>query len=624
VTKAKARGPAHPHEKPHHPHWPLALLLFVFVFLVGLMSVHESSTWLHIRTGAKIMTERVLPRAEPFSYTVAGRPWTTDSWLADCWFYVAHRAFGPGGLIALKSLAAAAGFSLLLPLNFASPLTSAAVLALGAAAAWTGLTELPAVFDLLMLALFIRVLRPRRRFSLGMLATAALLQWLWANLHGTTAVLGVWLALLKAFKAGLRTSEKRERLGHWGVFAAVLLALGANPHGYAVVPHMFGGMEASATAWQPLSAVLNLRNVFFLAGAASCFVMLQQEFFLTLTAATSLGLALLVPELHALAILACCPVISLALGHFTKPQDDDLAGLSRFAVCLGAVLGLHWLSVTAPLAPSRGYGAQSLDGAAHFLKSSGVRGRMFNEVESGALLIGASDRPVFVDARAALYGPQFLRDATEWPQRFKQLDGVYAFDYAVLLNKRAGSPAKILDEDSDWRLAYADDAALVYIKRGGASGWLVKDWPARLLRPNALWPERLDPLLADARRLPKVMEELDRWILQAPDSAQALLWKAYALDRRGLTDGAERLLQLAERRARLRRDPELAGTLAYVLDRRGEGKRARRLYRRAALIARRRGERALYAELLGRLGDSHRRAGQDQEAEAVERLKKGA
>jgi len=49
----KNRAGAHPHETPHHPHWPLAVVLFAFVFFLGLFSVHESSTGVHIKTGDK-------------------------------------------------------------------------------------------------------------------------------------------------------------------------------------------------------------------------------------------------------------------------------------------------------------------------------------------------------------------------------------------------------------------------------------------------------------------------------------------------------------------------------------------------------------------------------------------
>ena len=50
---------AHPHEKPHHPHWPLETLLFAFVFALGWRSVHAPETWINLKTGAKILAEIV-------------------------------------------------------------------------------------------------------------------------------------------------------------------------------------------------------------------------------------------------------------------------------------------------------------------------------------------------------------------------------------------------------------------------------------------------------------------------------------------------------------------------------------------------------------------------------------
>lgn len=609
---------AHPHEKPHHPHWPLAALLFLFVFALGFLSVHEPRTWIHIKTGARILSERGVPRTDPFSYTVLGRPWTTDSWLADVLFHWVHKGFGPRGLIALKSLAAASAYALLLPLNPASPLLAASVLALGAVSAWTGFTETPAVFDWLMLALIIRILRPRRPFQWSMVAEVGFIEILWANLHGTSAVLGLWLVALKVFKASLRTHH-REALHYLALIAAAALGLALNPHGLRVIAHMFDGSGFSAAAWQPLSPWLNLYTVFALAGAAACWVCLQQEFFLAMTAATLLALSLIVPDLRPLYILAACPAVALAIGHFMLPWDDTSGRVARWAAGAGVLLSLHWAGVTVPLAPSRGYAAVSVEGALNFLKANGVSGRLFNEVESGALVIGGSERPVFVDERAALYGSAFMKDALRWPQRFRQLAEVYGFDSALVLNRRGASPAKVLDEDPSWSLAYADDWTLVYLKRSSPSGGLVLNAPFRILRPNRLWPDELDAPLREARRMPKVIEELDRWIVLAPDSIQALLWKAYALERLKLSQKAERLVLLAEARPRLRRDPELMALLGFLHENRRDLGRARGLYLRAAMFARRRGDRVLEAAVLARLSPVFRRLGDEDRARALEK-----
>jgi len=612
-------GKAHPQENPHHPHWPLAALLFLFVALLAACSVHESGTWLNIRTGAEILARRALPATDTFSYTVWGRPWSTDSWLCDVLFRHLDQSGGPWALAVLKCIVIGAAFALLLPLNPSSPLLAAGVLALAAAAAWPGMTETPGLFDFLLLALLIRVLRPRRAFTWAMVAQVGIVEVLWANLNGSAAMLGLWLAGLKAVKTTVHAG-RGERLRFGALLAAAAAGLMLNPHGFSLAAHVFFGAPSIAV-WQPLSPWFNLYVLFALAGAAACWICLQAEFFLSLTAASLLALSLIVPSLRPLYVMAASPLVALALGHFLIPPRETPGRSACLAAGLAALFTWHWYTVYLPLGRSRGYGASSLEGAVNFLKADGVSGRMFNEPETGDELLAVSGRPVFVDGRAGLYGPLFMKDAAHWPGRFRSLAEAYRFDYAVIRNCRAAYPARVLDEDPDWRLAYADDAALVYLRRSGSSGWLVASSPRRLVLPNQLWPDALDVLLArpqPLRRI-KVMEELDRWIVQAPGSVQPLLWKAYACDRLNLPQKAERLLRLVRGRLAGRRDPELMAGLAFVLQRRAEEGSALRLYKRAALLARRAGERSLEAAVSLRLAAACRRTGDGAQAGRFER-----
>lgn len=598
--KAHGHGHAHGHEKPHHPHWPLSILLFLFTLLLGLRSAHEPRTWLHIETGERILAERAVPREDPFSAGAAGARWTTDSWLGDVALAQAEKAGGRRGVVLLKSLVLAFAFALLLPVNHGSPLASATLLALGGVAAWPGFTETPAVFDLLFTALFIRLLRPRARFKPRHAVAAAALTALWANLHGSSAVLAVWFVGLKAFKASLRTAA-RERLGYWVMFAAAAFALSFNPHGWGLLTRAFsdglpfpGGWTASWTSpW----------TLFLLAGLVSCWVTLQQEFVTTLIAATCLALSAALPALRPLAVLAACPVVALALGHVLRPRDDTWPRVLRWTLLALLLLGAH-RAVIVPLQDARGYGAPVLDGAAAFLKTSGVAGRMFNPPELGAELIGLAGRPVFTDGRPGLYTRQFLRDAQEWPRLWTQLDSIYRFDYAVLPNRRAGWPAQPLDRDPAWRLAYADDEALVYVKRDGPNALLHAQARPRLLPPNRLWPEELDASMPDARRAGLALEELDRWTVQAPTAVQPLIWKAYVLHRLKLADKAQWLLEQAAERIGRARDPEILAMHGAVLQAMGRSAEGAAALRRAAREARRRREPAAESAILERLRSS--------------------
>jgi tetratricopeptide (TPR) repeat protein len=606
---------AHPHEKPHHPHWPLETLLFAFVFALGWRSVHAPETWIHLKTGARIIAERRLPKTDPFGYGSAGGAWTTDSWLFDAAAAKLDSVGGVQAVVFVKSLAAAAAFALLLPINHGSPLAAASLLALGACAGWTGLVETPAVFDLLFFALFLRLLRPRHRFRWWQGAAAAALTSLWANMHGASALLALWLVGLKVFKTSLRTAA-RERLAYWATLGACVLTLSWNPLGWPVLGRTFADATTVVGGWP--ADWLSLYTLFAVAGLASSWYTLQQEFVTTLAATTVIALSFVLPGLRPLAILAACPVISLALGHWLKARADTWPRVLRWSVFAGFLLAGYMHFVAAPLSRARGYGSPVLSGAAYYLKSNGVRGRMFNEPDAGAELIGLSERPVFVDARPGVYPTAFKREAAAWPRLFGQLDMVYRFDYAVVLNRRAGSPARIIDENPAWTLVYADDRALVYLKKVGENTWLVPSQQTRLIAPNRMWPDALDPLLADKRKAGKALEELDRWLVQAPDCVQALIWKAYALGRLGLSDKADRHLELARERPRLRRDPELLAAYAFALEARGRAAEAKTAYRAALESAERLNEPRVEAEILPRLAALHRKLGEEEGARAAE------
>ena len=605
---------AHPHENPHHPHWPLAGLLFLFIFLLGFFSVHETSTWINIKSGERILSTGVIPRVEPFSYSISEKSWSTVSWVSDVIFYRLDARFGPPGLIFFKALVAALAFALLLPLSPASPVMAAAVLSLGGLAAWAGFTETPAIFDLLMAVLFIRLLRPRRKFQWAWVPSAMILELLWVNLHGTSAVLGIWFVTLKLIKTALR-SEPGERYGYPLMLGGVAAAFLVSPQGWEIVPRLFGPPLYSLPHWQvPLEGLFGLLGAL---GAAACWICLQQEFFLSVAAASLIGLSLLFPSLRPLALLCSCPVITLALGHFIRPWNDTLVRVARLALVMGGLFGMNWSLHYAPLSRSRGYGSLNLAGVNEYLKANGIVGRMFNEADAGDALIGGGDRPVFIDGRAGLYGPAFMKDAASWSARWAQLDGIYGFDYAVVLNRRAAYPARALDIEP-WRLVYADDAALVYVKKSGANAWLVPGGSRPALEPNRLWPDAMDGALADPRRAAKLLEELDHWIVQSPDCVQALLWKAYALDRLKLAEKAQRLLFLAESRRRTASNPELAALRGFVLERRGQKDEAQQAYRKVAQLSRRLGDRLLESAVLSRLAPLSKAAGQEWEARGFE------
>ncbi len=552
-----------------------------------------------------MLARHAIPEADSFSHTASGQPWSTDSWLSDILFKELDRSGGLLALALLKCSVIAAAFALLLPLSPGSPLLAAGVLALGAVAAWPGMIEAPGFFDFLFLALLIRVLRPKRSFTWATVVQVGIVELLWSNLNGSSAFIGLGLVAVKVVKTSLRAG-RGEGLRFVALIAAVLAGMALNPHGFSIIRHTFLNTAPVLRSHLPW---FNFYSVFVLAGAAATWICLQQEFFLSVSAAGLLVLSLVAPVQQPLYVLAACPLIALACGHFVHPPRDTLGRVARMALGFAVLFAWHWYTVYVPLGRLPGYGRPALGGAVNFLKANGVTGRMFNEPETGDELLALSDRPVFVDSRADLYGASFMNDAERWPARFRQLAEAYRFNYVVIRNRRAAYPARVLDEDPDWRLAYADDAALVYLRRSSPAGWLVAGASRRLVAPNQLWPEAMDALLVQPSRGAKVLAELDAWIVQSPESVEPLLWKAYALDRMHMSPKAERLLEVARDRIARRRDPELMAGLGSVLERRGLVQEAIRLYQGVALLSRRQGERGLEAAVSLRLAAAWRQAG---------------
>ncbi|MGQ9512471.1 hypothetical protein [Thermodesulfitimonas sp.] len=75
----------------------LLLFLLIYGLLVLIVTafsggINDPDTWWHLATGKHIVQTRSLPHTDIFSWTAAGKPWTTHEWLAEILFYLAYAA----------------------------------------------------------------------------------------------------------------------------------------------------------------------------------------------------------------------------------------------------------------------------------------------------------------------------------------------------------------------------------------------------------------------------------------------------------------------------------------------------------------------------------------------------
>ncbi|HKQ58775.1 MAG TPA: hypothetical protein VJY35_12980, partial [Candidatus Eisenbacteria bacterium] len=118
------------------------------------------------------------------------------------------------------------------------------------------------------------------------------------------------------------------------------------------------------------------------------------------------------------------------------------------------------------------------DGVCDFIERSDVRGRMFNQFETGGFLLWRlwPDRLPFTDIHFAGRPDDMdvYTRATGRESWWRELERRFQFDYAVI-NRRGISDSLIVfyDRDTTWARVFTDDQAILYVKRGRGMDHLV-------------------------------------------------------------------------------------------------------------------------------------------------------
>ena len=184
-------------------HAPALLLLLAVV--ADSMQYADADLYGHIRYGEMILSTGHLIRADPFSYTAAGRQWIDHEWLAEVLMALVYNALGVLGLKLLKFLSAGAIVTLLAAgLAETGASIAAQFIALGAAAIVLiqQMQFRPQLFDYVFFAALIAMLARESHGRRAPLWLAVPMLALWANLHGGffigLAALGIYSAALAA------------------------------------------------------------------------------------------------------------------------------------------------------------------------------------------------------------------------------------------------------------------------------------------------------------------------------------------------------------------------------------------------------------------------------------------
>ena len=454
----------------------------IFLFTLAVFSpkvLGDGDTWSHVATGEWIIAHGAAPRADPFSHSMLGAPWTAHEWLSEVLLAIAFHLGGWSGVVLLTGAASAAA-ALIVGLTAARELRGApliATVAIGLSLVTANLLARPHVLALPIVAAWSAgLIAARARGRAPPLGLATLMS-AWANLHGGF-IFGLMLIGPFALEAvteapvGARLLAARA----WATFAlASLVAALINPYGVEalLLPFRLMSVEnlSRISEWRP------------------------QDFShigtMELAVLTLLGLTLTrpfaIPPIRAALLIA---LVAMALQHSRHQVLLGIIAPMLLARPIAAAIGagrfgedgrrVARVALPATVAAGLAIGAVRLmtpteqtDGASAPISALSAvpqelrRKPVLNDYAFGGYLIFEHVRP-FIDARAELYGDAMMGlygrlqagDDTAVERTLKRYDigwTIFAPDSRIVA---------ILDHEPGWRRLYADTTAIVHVRDG--------------------------------------------------------------------------------------------------------------------------------------------------------------
>lgn len=466
----------------------------------------DPDLWGHLAFGRQTLAQG-LARADTFSYTARGAPFLNHEWLSDVVTYALFRLTGPVGLVALRL--GLLGAMLLLVVAAVrrargDGLAAALVVALVVLGGFPWfVTARPQLFTFAFLAAFLLALVRADGGDRGLLLATPLFTLAWVNLHGGVvaglALLASWggLRLVQAAAGALGvpvpavlargTPDRRAALVIALVLALHLPAALANPYG-ADLWRFFAGTlsvrRVEIAEWQhvtvtDLGDLLGLASLAAMVGLTAASRRLRDPVhivLLMLVAMAGLG-----ARRHlALAVIAAAVLGAPHAAEVLGQRRAKDAGGRRAGTLAAATVAFAGILVGLGL-PRAGCVVVEPEtvprAAVEYLKAARVSGKLAVLFDWGSYAIWhlAPRLRVSIDGRReAVYSPAQLRENAAFLYGWRGWRAGLDRDAAdvVLVSPRFAVYARIAQE-ADWRLAFADRTAGLFVRRGSRADELL-------------------------------------------------------------------------------------------------------------------------------------------------------
>lgn len=462
-------------------------LLIAVIFGFSVRNIADPDVWWHLRNGAQIVMHHTIPRMDTYSSGAAGSPWMDIEWLAEIPYFLAFKAAGLRGLIAVY-------FGLLILIYAgvyyrscrsgadckSATLTTLLAILLGVVSMGPRML----LFGWLCMVGLLLVLDHFRRTGRGLWLLPPIFAF-WINFHGSwlfgMVVLGFTVASgLVEGSWGLVTAQKwtwseLKRLSLASVLS--VCALFVNPFGYRLVIYPFDFLLRQASnvkytqEWQPVDFTTGGGKValilLFSLLASAWFSRKRWLLHEVLLTAFSLWAALSHVRMLFFAGLIIPPLLALRLDFF-EPYDPDIdKPWLNAALMVGLVAGMaFYLPSNAKL--QHDIDGQYPAGALTFMQHNHLRGRVFNpEWWGGYMEWNAPELKPFVDGRADIfiYNGTF-DDHIKITLIENPLERLAKYKIDLVLIEPHTPLAYLLEHSSTWQMIYSDKVATVFQHTG--------------------------------------------------------------------------------------------------------------------------------------------------------------
>jgi hypothetical protein len=455
-----------------------AIALFLFALAAFSPQVlGDGDTWSHVATGEWIIAHGAAPRADPFSHSMPGAPWTAHEWLSEVLLALALRVGGWSGVVLLTSAAAAAA-ALIVGLTAARQLRGAPLVltvAIGLSLVTANLLARPHVLALPLAAAWgTGLLAARDRGRAPPIGLAALMI-AWVNMHGGF-IFGLLLIGPFALEAvteapvGARLLAARA----WATFALAALAVALiNPYGIDafLLPFRLMSVEnlSRISEWRPQD--FSHIGTMELALLTLLGLTLIRPFSMPpIRAALLIALVAMALQhsrhqvlLGILAPMLLARPIAAAIGMGSAGEEGRRIARIALTATVAAALAIGGARLIAPIERTDGASApiSALRAVPPELRAKPV----LNDYAFGGYLIFEHVRP-FIDGRAELYGDAMMSlygrlqagdeaDVESALKRYGIAWTIFAPDSRMVA---------ILDRKPGWRRLYADATAVVHVR----------------------------------------------------------------------------------------------------------------------------------------------------------------